>query len=347
VVTDKGYYMFALLALVVILGYLSYLILRPFLAPIGWAFVFSIVFYPIYRFIVKVVRWDSLAAAITAALVCVLILGPFSYFTYLLGSEISNVSLRPIDIKGMAKLLSHPSIAPAMKKVLAFLDLSQSQLQASVVKGLSEAGKRLLEYVPGRIGDMAGAVVHFALMAFALFFFLRDGSHFLARAKDFMPFKKEHRERLTDQIRDIVISTIYGGIVVAVIQGIIGALALALLAVHSPILWGLAISICSFLPVVGSSIVWVPAVLFLLAKGMVLKALVFAAVGVFGISMVDNVVRPLIMRGRLRMPLLAIFFSVLGGIEVFGLIGLVMGPLVLAVFISVVDILRDVEGVYQ
>ncbi len=344
---DNKYYLFAMLALVLILGYLSYLILRPFLVPIGWAFVFSIVFYPIYRFVLRIVRWDSLAAAITAALVCVLILGPFSYFAYLLGSEISNVSLRPVDLKGMAKLLSHPSIAPAMKKVLSFLDLSQAQLQASVVRGLSEAGKKLLEYLPGRIGDVAGAAVHFALMAFALFFFLRDGSHFLARISNFMPFSKEHRERLTNQVKDIVISTIYGGIVVALIQGFIGALTFTFLSIHSPILWGLAMSICSFLPIVGSSIVWVPAVLFLLVKGTVLKALILAIVGIFGISMVDNVMRPLIMRGRLQMPLLAIFFSVLGGIEVFGLIGLVMGPLVLAVFISLVDILRDVDGVYQ
>ncbi len=344
---DNKYYLFAMLALVLILGYLSYLILRPFLVPIGWAFVFSIVFYPIYRFVLRIVRWDSLAAAITAALVCVLILGPFSYFAYLLGSEISNVSLRPVDLKGMAKLLSHPSIAPAMKKVLSFLDLSQAQLQASVVRGLSEAGKKLLEYLPGRIGDVAGAAVHFALMAFALFFFLRDGFHFLARISDFMPFSKEHRERLTNQVKDIVISTIYGGIVVALIQGFIGALTFTFLSIHSPILWGLAMSICSFLPIVGSSIVWVPAVLFLLVKGTVLKALILAIVGIFGISMVDNVMRPLIMRGRLQMPLLAIFFSVLGGIEVFGLIGLVMGPLVLAVFISLVDILRDVDGVYQ
>ncbi len=341
---DRKYYLFTMLALVVILGYLTYLILRPFLTPLGWAFVFSIVFYPVHRFVLRFVRWDSLAAAITTVLVCVLILGPFSYFAYLLGSEISNVSMQPFSIKGMAKLLSHPSIAPAMKKVLSFLDLTQAQLQASVVKGLSEAGKRLLEYLPGRIGDVAGAAVHFALMAFALFFFLRDGSQFLARISDFMPFSSLHKQRLTRQVKDIVISTIYGGIVVAISQGFIGALAFTFLSFHSPILWGLAISICSFLPIVGSAIIWVPAIIFLLVKGLLLKALVLAIVGVFGIGMVDNVMRPVIMRGRLRMPLLAIFFSVLGGIELFGLIGLVMGPLVLAVFISIVDILRDVDG---
>lgn len=341
---EKKFYYFTMLALVLVLGYLSYLILRPFLTPIGWAIVFSIVFFPVHRFILRYVRWNSLAAGITVILVCLLILGPFSYFTYLLAGELSNVSMEPVSLKGMARLLNHPAIAPAMKRVLSFLDLNQAQLQASIVKGLSGAGAKLLEYLPGRLGDVAGAAVHFALMAFALFFFLKDGPQFLSKISDYAPFPGKHKERLTRQVKDIVISTIYGGIVVAIVQGFVASVTFTLLSVHSPILWGLAVSIASFIPIVGAAVVWVPAVFFLLIKGFIVHALILGIVGVFGISMVDNVLRPVIMRGRLRMPLLAIFFSVLGGIELFGLIGLVMGPLVLAVFISVVDILRDIDG---
>ena len=332
-----------MLALVLVLGYLSYLILRPFLTPLAWAVVFSIVFFPIYRFILRLVKWNSLAAAITVILVCVLILGPFSYFAYLLTSELSNVTITPVNLKGVGRMLNNPAIQPVLKKVLPFLDISQAQLQVSVVKSLSGLGAKLLQYLPGRLGDAAEAALHFALMTFALFFFLKDGSQFLLRISKYAPLPQRHRERLTRQVKDIVISTIYGGIVVAIVQGIVGATAFALLSIHSPILWGLAISIASFLPLVGAAIVWVPAVLILFLKGFVLDGLILAVVGALGISMVDNVLRPILIQGRLRMPLLAIFFSVLGGIELFGLIGLVMGPLVLAIFISVVDIIRDVE----
>jgi predicted PurR-regulated permease PerM len=339
----ERYYSYVILTLVLVLGYLSYLILRPFLIPIGWAIVFAIVFFPLHRYLIRLFRWQALSAAVTSALVCLLILGPFSYFAYMLSSEIGSISIQPINIKGMARLLNHPSIAPLMKKILPVLDLTQAQLQATVVTGLSEAAKKLMENVPGRIGDVVSAAVHFALMAFALFFFLRDGPQFLVRIGELIPFSARHRERLMNQVKDTVVSTIYGGIVVAVTQGLIGGVSFALLSIHSPVLWGLAISISSFVPVVGATVVWVPAVLILLFKGYIGQAITLTLVGVFGISMVDNVLRPLIMRGRLRMPLLVIFFSVLGGIEVFGLIGLVMGPLVLAVFISVIDIWRDVE----
>lgn len=335
-----------MMALVLVLGYLSYLILRPFLTPLGWAIVFSIVFFPIYKFIERYVKWKSLAAAITVVLVCILILGPFSYFAYLLTSELSNVTITPINLKGVGSVLNNPAIQPALKRILPFLDISQAQFQSSVVKSLSGLGSKLLQYLPGRLGDAAEAAVHFALMAFALFFFLRDGSQFLIKISEYAPFPRKHRDRLTRQVKDIVISTIYGGIVVAIIQGIVGGATFALLSIHSPILWGLAISISSFVPLVGSAIVWVPAVIVLLFKGFILDGLILAVVGVLGISMVDTVLRPIIIQGRLRMPLLVIFFSVLGGIELFGLIGLVMGPLVLAVFISVIDILRDVETDY-
>ncbi len=340
---EKRFYFFTMLALVLVLGYLSYLILRPFLTSLGWAIVFSIVFFPIYKFILRFVKWTSLGAAITVVFVCILILGPFSYCAYLLTSELSNVSIMPINLKGVGHILNNPAIQPLLRKVLPFLDISQTQLQASIVKSLTGMGARLLQYLPDRLSDVAEAALHFVLMAFALFFFLRDGSRFLVRISEYAPFSPKHREKLARQVKDIVISTIYGGIVVAIIQGIIGATTFALLSVHSPILWGLAISISSFVPLVGSAIVWVPAVLILLLRGFLLDGLILAIVGLLGISMVDSVLRPILIQGRMRMPLLVIFFSVLGGIELFGLIGLVMGPLVLAVFISVVDIMRDVE----
>jgi predicted PurR-regulated permease PerM len=334
-----------MLGLVLVLGYLSYLILRPFLAPLAWAIVFSIVFFPMYTFILRYIRWSTAAAALAVIIICLLILGPFSYFAYLLATELSNVSMGSADLEGIAALVDHPGIKPAVDKMLAFFQISQAELHASVVNSLSSFGKRLLAYVPGRLGDVVGAFVSFALMAFALFFFLRDGGQFLARIRDYMPFSQQNKDRLAGQVKDIVISTIYGGVVVALVQGIIGSVVFTVLAIPSPLLWGLAISISSFIPIVGSAIVWVPAVFYLMLKGYLGKALILALVGVLGISMVDNILRPVIIRGRIRMPLLVIFLSVLGGIEVFGLIGLIMGPLVLAVFVSVVDIFKDVEGV--
>ena len=154
---EKRFYFFTMLALVLVLGYLSYLILRPFLTSLGWAIVFSIVFFPIYKFILRFVKWTSLGAAITVVFVCILILGPFSYCAYLLTSELSNVSIMPINLKGVGHILNNPAIQPLLRKVLPFLDISQTQLQASIVKSLTGMGARLLQYLPDRLSDVAEA----------------------------------------------------------------------------------------------------------------------------------------------------------------------------------------------
>ena len=115
-VSENRFSFFVMLGLVLALGYLSYLILRPFLAPIAWAVVFSIVFFPVYSFVVKYARWRSLAAGVTMVLVCVLILGPFSYFAYLLTVELSNVSPDTFDFKSIASLLNHPLVTPITRQ---------------------------------------------------------------------------------------------------------------------------------------------------------------------------------------------------------------------------------------
>lgn len=108
-------------------------------------------------------------------------------------------------------------------------------------------------------------------------------------------------------------------------------------------LWGLAMFVASFIPLLGTFIVWGPMAVYLFFKGMILKAIILVIVGIVAISSVDNILRPLIIRGKVQMPTLAIFFSILGGIKLFGFIGFIMGPLVLALFVSAVQMLQFVE----
>jgi predicted PurR-regulated permease PerM len=174
----------------------------------------------------------------------------------------------------------------------------------------------------------------------SIFFFFVEGPELLDRFSTFMPFSKRQRERLINQTRDIVMSTIYGGITIAVIQGMMGGIAFSLLGISSPVMWGLAMCISSFIPLVGTLVVWGPAVGYLAFQGFFWKAFILLIVGVAGISSVDSFLRPLLIRGRIKLPTLAIFFSILGGIKLFGFVGFIMGPLVLALFISVLEILR-------
>ena len=336
---ESKFQLVTLSALVLLLGYVTYLIFRPFFVPIGWAIVFAIVLYPIHNFFLRYLKVGSLSAVLILLLILIITLGPLSYVSYQLAMELQNVPLEHAteEIVGLSK---HPMIQPLLEGILSGFGITEAEFRVSVASNLTKLGKDLLGLAGGRIGDVITGAFDFVLMAFTLFFLLKDGPKFIEKIRDYMPFPEHEKKQLTKQMQDIIVSTIYGGVVVAIAQGLIGVIAFALVGIRAPVLWGMAMSITSFIPIVGCAMVWVPATFYLFAKGLLTQAIILAAIGVFGISIVDNVLRPIIIRGRVSIPLVLVFFSVFGGIQVFGLLGLVFGPLVVAIFVSVVGIIR-------
>lgn len=340
------FYLFALIAIILVLGFLSYQIIKPFLSPIAWAIVLSIVFYPVYAFAAKRIKWKSLASLITLGIILLIILGPFSYLSYLLVSELLTLAdyLESGKLETLKDVLQNPIVKPAVDKVLSLLNMTEEELNKAIVDNASRLGKELVGKITKGVTDIVTVSLNFIFMVFSLFFFLKDGPEFLNKVRQYLPFSEEQKDRLRGQIRDIVVSTVYGGIAVAIVQGTIAGGAFYLLGISTPVVWGLATSIASFVPLLGASIIWVPVTAFFFITGALWKGIVLAFIGVFGISLVDNILRPIIIGGKTKIPILVIFFSILGGIKLFGLLGIIMGPLVLALFVSVIEIFRSVEG---
>jgi predicted PurR-regulated permease PerM len=136
----------------------------------------------------------------------------------------------------------------------------------------------------------------------------------------------------------MVSATIYGGLLVAIVQGILGGLAFWILGLPSPVLWGTAMGFLSLIPIGGTALIWVPTSIILLIQGAFAKGIILLAIGVFVISMMDNFLRPLLVGARTKIHPLLLFFSVLGGIQAFGMIGLVAGPLVATLCITLIEI---------
>lgn len=340
------FYLLSILSLVILLGYLSYQVFKPFLTPIAWAIVFSLVFYPVYAFLLKILRYKTLASIITVIIIITIILGPFSYLSLLLMKELKGVIdyIESGGIEEISKILEHPQVRAIVERVITFLNIPEEKLDSALINGLSRIGKDLLNRITGGVGDVFTVIVNFVLMIFSLFFLLKGGTDFLRRLRDYMPFPEEQKDRVTVLIRDIIVSTLYGGVIVAMVQGIIGGVTYSLLGIEASALWGIATAIASFIPILGAFAVWGPIAGYLFIKGSIFNGIILTVVGIFGISLIDNILKPIIIGSRTRMPVLIIFFSVLGGIKLFGLIGLIMGPLVLAVFVSVIEIFRHIEG---
>ncbi|HIJ60661.1 MAG TPA: AI-2E family transporter, partial [Nitrospirae bacterium] len=239
-------------------------------------------------------------------------------------------------------LMKHPKTKEFGQKIFATLKISPKELEKKIIDGISTIGTTLITNITKSIGNILGLVVDFVIMTFAIFFILKDGPSFINTIQEYMPFTEDEKNRLGMQIRDIIVSTVYGGLIVAIAQGIITGITIAALGFKSPVLWGTATAVVSFVPLVGAAGVWVPAAIYLFFKGSIIKGIILVIVGIFAISMIDNILKPIFIGSRTKLPVVIIFFSVLGGLSVFGLIGLVAGPLVVALFFSIIQIFKDI-----
>jgi predicted PurR-regulated permease PerM len=336
-----------MLAFVAGLGYLTFQILRPFLGSLMWGIVLSIVFYPLYSYTLKYIKLKSLASLIVLVVICAIVVGPFSYFLYLLINEVQDIvtHLGSGKVETLHDILRQPTVISILERIssISHTAYTPEDIETSLIVKVSQLGKELVGKIPVGIGNLLSLLLNFVFMALAVFFMIRDGAGFLEKSRDYMPFSHKQKEMLASEIRDIVISTVYGGTVVAILQGTIGGVTYAALGIRSPVLWGLATSIASFIPLLGAVTVWGPIALYLFFNGFILKGIIMIIIGVFGISIMDFAVKPVLIGNRTSLPVIFIFFSVIGGIGFFGVVGLIMGPLVVALFLSVLEIFRTFE----
>jgi predicted PurR-regulated permease PerM len=343
--TNRVFYITLMIALVLVLGYLGYLIFKPFFIPIAWAVVLSILFYPLYSFVLKYLRWKSAASLMVLVVILIVILGPVSYLSFLLVSELRTVtaSADAGGIEALKEMTRHPAIRNFLEPAMSFFNITEKDINRVVEESLRQWGQDLLGGIRKGIAGIITGFLDFIFMTISIFFLLKDGPEFVKRAMDYVPFSDEQKDILVKRIKDIVIATIYGGVVVAMVQGSAGGLAFVLLGISSPVIWGFAMAVASFLPIIGPFIIWMPAAVYLFLQGAVGKGIALVLIGALGISLIDNFLRPAIVGTRAKMPFLPLFFSVLGGIKAFGLIGFILGPLILAVFLSVIEVFRSVE----
>jgi predicted PurR-regulated permease PerM len=324
------FYAFVLLA-----GYLAFRVIAPFLAPLGWAAVFGMMLNPVYRRLTPRLK-PGLAALATTLLAAFIVVGPAVLLLSILVREAAAVSGY---IQQSGVITDTPARVEeywAMLRVRAPLALPEDP---GVL--LTDLAQRLGTFIASRAGSTLQNVVSFVfsllVMLFALFFFLRDGARIAKAIRSLLPFEPARRDQLMTQIRDMVVASVGASLTVAIAQGAIGGVTFGLLGFAAPALWGVTMTFCSLLPVVGSTIVWLPAAIWLLLSGDVTRGVILLVVGVGVISLVDNVLRPLVLSGRTAASGLVVFLGLLGGVAAFGFIGLVLGPIVLVTAMTLLD----------
>ena len=311
--------------LVLVTGYLTFQVLSPFLAPLAWAAVFAMMFYGVYLEIAARIGPNK-SALVTTLMTAVLIVAPAVLLVSVLAREVPQV----VTYVQQVSLSAPDRIERIWQVVRARVPMS---LPEDPTELLREGVQRIVAFLApaagGVVADVLATLGSLFVMLFALFFMLRDGHTLGRQIRDLLPLPERERERLMVETRDLVVASVGAGLIVAAAQGFIAGVAFWLLGFNGPVMWGVATAFCSLVPIVGSALVWVPATLWLLLAGEIGRAVILIIVGVLGVGMVDNVLRPLILSGRTSASGLVVFLGLLGGVSAFGFIGLVLGPIIL------------------
>jgi predicted PurR-regulated permease PerM len=191
------------------------------------------------------------------------------------------------------------------------------------------------------VGGAAGAIGQMVLVVFTLFYFFRDGENIQSAAYEMVPLRGAQWNNILSRTRDVIGATVYGVLAISAIQGTLGTFIFWALGLPSPLLWGVVMFFLSMIPMAGAFLVWVPAAIYLALIGSYVKAGILVGWGILVIGSIDNVLSPKLVGRKARLHELLIFFAVLGGLQVFGVLGLVLGPVVVAMTLALIEMARE------
>jgi len=331
----------ALLVAAAIAFYLCWLMLQPFVEVLLWASVLVVVFYPVHKRLTARTKSPGLSAALSSLLVIATILVPLTLVTWAVVNEVANVAQSVQD--NVSSLLdpNSPTTGRALKWLGKYVNVDQLRSQQYVVERLKGLSGQIAGRTLGVVGGLVGAVVEIFFVIFTMYYLFRDGEWITDWLRDVLPLEKAQSHEIFARMRDVISASVYGVVAIATVQGALGGLMFWLLGLPSALVWGVVMIFMSMIPVLGSFVVWVPAAIFLAATGHWGKAAILTAWGALVIGSIDNFLRPKLVGGKTKLHELLIFFSVLGGLQVFGVLGLVVGPVIVAVTLALMDVFRE------
>jgi predicted PurR-regulated permease PerM len=314
---------------------LCWMLLQPFFAPVAWALALAIVAHPLHRWIARKIAKPGLAAGLAVFAVAVVIVAPAIFVGHSIVREaVAAAQTVQTGLEG-GQWREQLARSPRFGGVLTAIE-KQANLGEQLQKFAGETTKRVTSVLTGSVW----AMIQLLLTLFVLFYFFRDRGVILENLRSLVPLSKRETDDVFQRVSDTTRATVFGTLVVAAIQGTLGGLMFWWLGLPAPILWGAVMALLAIIPVLGAFVIWVPAAIFLAASGQWGKALILAAWGGVVVALIDNLLYPILVGKSIRLHTVPVFFAILGGLAVFGAVGLVLGPIILALTDAILEIWR-------
>ncbi|HKE45912.1 MAG TPA: AI-2E family transporter [Steroidobacteraceae bacterium] len=330
---------FAVVAITLLLV-LLWLILRPLAGTLAWALLLAFLLQPVQA---RFTSWFHGRAAASALVLTfaalVLFVGPLAALVVTFARQAASLVERlqqtyTLSDVSTASLENIPLIGRALSWIESHTVLTTEQLREWLVSGATT----LLQHV-GSVGSTLfvgalGKMVGFVMMFFLLFFFLRDGAQMSTRLTALVPMSEGRKHALAEQLGAVTRAVVFGTLLTGLLQGALLGIGFAIVHLPSPVVFAVIAALLSLLPMGGTALVWIPAVLYLLTQGRYGAAIFLALWGSLLVGLMDNLLKPVLISGRAEVPTLAVFLGVIGGLSAFGPIGMFLGPVLLAMTIA-------------
>lgn len=335
------------IGLVLLTTLVFFWLIADFFQPVFWAAVLAILFRPVYRRLrILLHGHDAVASVLTIILIVLLVILPLFGIGLALVREASGLVERvasgEVDVQEGVERAEQaiPAIAEFLEEFGVEVGRVRQALSSAVTTGSQFLASQALQ-----IGqDALRITVLFFLTLYFLFFLLKDGDKVITAIIRALPLGDRRERRLFSKFAEVSRATIKGTLVVGVVQGALGGLAFWALGIRAAVFWGIVMTVLSLLPAVGAAVVWVPAVIILIATGSFVKGLILLVLGTFVISLVDNILRPILVGRDTKMPDYLILLATLGGLTVFGISGFVVGPIIASLFLTVWVMFQEEHG---
>ena len=364
-----------ILALLGLVLYLLYLVFKPFLPAITWAVFLATAFYPVHKSVARLLRGRQLLAAIlTTALVAALIIGPTVLVAVSLAQKVPAILSELEDqVRGRAGVEgngrraglppaeeSRPGVEvvsvavaaarggepdlPLVGEIESFLgryvDVSKLDLRGAVLGTIRKIGETLAGWASSLLQNVLLLLVSFVIMVLTMVSLFREGPRLLESCRRMLPLEERDKDAVFERLHEVTRAVFYGVFMTSVIQALLGGIGWAIAGLPLALTFGIAMFFASLVPIGGTALVWGPGAVYLFLSGHPWRALFLVAWGALIVGLLDNLLRPLFISGRTNMHTMLVFFGVLGGIVAFGFAGLFLGPLVITLFLFLLEVVR-------
>lgn len=323
-----------------------FLVWKPFIKTILLSLICTVVFFPLYTRLLGLVRGrKSLASLLTCLVLILLVILPLAVLTVFLAQEATYfyTNITSNLQQGLSIIPRTGILAKGMEIVqrhLPDLGYSPGSMESQAIELVKLFVNFIMKHSTSVISNVTGMILGFFLLIFTLFYFLRDGSAWLDDLLNIIPMPDAQKRLIIKKFKEVSMSTVVGILLTALAQGVVAGIGFAIAGI-SPVLWGTSVAFASLIPVVGAAIVWAPAGIVLVATGALKGGIFILLWGALVISSLDNFLRPYLMRGGTQVSPVWILFSILGGLQLFGFTGILIGPLILSMAITLVSIYRQ------